>query len=532
MALRIRPFWESSTRTKELPSDPRDLQKTIANKERQHLANESVFLCDPWHPEEMFTPPTARNTNRFRPLPLATNASKSTVKIVNPKKQYHVCDHVTIRIDAKDKHGTQKQYGGDFFRIKLFTPKPYSAIGPEYFIDYDNGTYFAHFILRWEGQMKVSVLLVHPSEAIPLLNRTTQGSAMSLFTFFGTFQTTKDGHKEKEDVTCGVAAFPPPSCNVSAKRTHGPWFCQQPKNKFLTCDDWAYHYMDMKVSSRNLENSLNSTEKTLFKSSKVSLTGNRLPSFQVLDGGSSAKVSFPYCSAVHPPKSLQTSGYILQNKWQPFNCSVKKFNADNIESCLRGKTMHLYGDSTARQMFYYLRDNITCNSKEPFLCVGNETTVHFKFHGLPVRGKSVVDAKKIRYIAEEIDDLKGGPGVVIILSVWAHFGLPKGTFYRDRLIAIKQAVERLWIRSPETRVVIRSANTREHSIKGFILISSDWIALQGEKTLRSVFGGDDRFLFLDVWDLTLVQQPKDQIHPSEPTLTQMMDYLLTLLCDP
>ncbi|KAJ8033079.1 NXPE family member 3 [Holothuria leucospilota] len=267
-------------------------------------------------------------------------------------------------------------------------------------------------------------------------------------------------------------------------------------------------------------------------SSKVSLTGNRLPSFQVLDGGSSAKVSFPYCSAVHPPKSIQTSGYILQNKWQPFNCSVKKFNADNIESCLRGKTMHLYGDSTARQMFYYLRDNITCNSKEPFLCVGNETTVHFKFHGLPVRGKSVVDAKKIRYIAEEIDDLKGGPGVVIILSVWAHFGLPKGTFYRDRLIAIKQAVERLWIRSPETRVVIRSANTREHSIKGFILISSDWIALQGEKTLRSVFGGDDRFLFLDVWDLTLVQQPKDQIHPSEPTLTQMMDYLLTLLCDP
>ncbi|XP_071855109.1 NXPE family member 3-like [Apostichopus japonicus] len=471
--------------------------------------------------------------NQERSLSLTTDVAKSVVEIMNPRVYYHVCDTLAIKIQSRAKQGTWKTYGGDYFRVKLFTDKPYSAIGPDYFFDYENGTYLALFTLRWPGTVRVDAMLVHPSEAVQILNRTQQGSAATVFTFYGTFQTTApNGTVYTEDVTCGVAPFKPPMCNVSAKHTHGPWFCKKPTNEHLSCDDWAVVFMSTKESSAKLQKTLSKAELAAFKSTKTKLKTLSLPSINVR-GAAPDPDALPTCTLAPVTSSVQTRGFYYNNTWQPYHCSLKSFKPNDIQSCMTKKTIHIYGDSTGRQMYYYLQKSTTCDNIEisgEKRCVGNGTTLRYKFHGPPIRGSGKLNAKKLRYVAEEIDDLEGGPDVFIILSIWAHFGVPDGTFYRDRLEAIKSAVGRLWQRSPETKVIVRSANTREHSIGGFILISSDWIALQGEKTLRDVFSQDRRFSFLDVWDMTLVQKSKDSIHPLDPTLIQIMNHLLTMMC--
>ncbi|PIK53047.1 putative NXPE family member 3 [Apostichopus japonicus] len=323
-------------------------------------------------------------------------------------------------------------------------------------------------------------MLVHPSEAVQILNRTQQGSAATVFTFYGTFETTApNGTVYTEDVTCGVAPFKPPMCNVSAKHTHGPWFCKKPTNEHLSCDDWAVVFMSTKESSAKLQKTLSKAELAAFKSTKTKLKTLSLPSINVR-GAAPDPDALPTCTLAPVTSSVQTRGFYYNNTWQPYHCSLKSFKPNDIQSCMTKKTIHIYGDSTGRQMYYYLQKSTTCDNIEisgEKRCVGND-----------------------------------------------------GTFYRDRLEAIKSAVGRLWQRSPETKVIVRSANTREHSIGGFILISSDWIALQGEKTLRDVFSQDRRFSFLDVWDMTLVQKSKDSIHPLDPTLIQIMNHLLTMMC--
>lgn len=131
------------------------------------------------------------------------------VEIINPQKYYNICDNIAIRIQARGANGSMKAYGGDYFRIKLFTEKPgYFAVGPDYFFDYENGTYVALFTLRWTGTVRVNAKLVHPSEAVEILNRTTEGSASTVFTFYGEFKTqASDGKNHSEIVICGVAPF-------------------------------------------------------------------------------------------------------------------------------------------------------------------------------------------------------------------------------------------------------------------------------------------------------------------------------------
>ena len=50
------------------------------------------------------------------------------------------------------------------------------------------------------------------------------------------------------------------------------------------------------------------------------------------------------------------SGYYYHDSWRPLNGTVMlQFNNSSaITECLKGKIVHMFGDSTARQWFEYL----------------------------------------------------------------------------------------------------------------------------------------------------------------------------------
>ncbi|XP_014832371.1 PREDICTED: NXPE family member 3-like [Poecilia mexicana] len=167
-----------------------------------------------------------------------------------------------------------------------------------------------------------------------------------------------------------------------------------------------------------------------------------------------------------------------------------------MSCCLKGKVLHLYGDSTIRQWFEYLTETLpglkTFDLKSPkqngpFLALDypNNILVSFWCHGPPIHFSSV-PANQLRYIANELDALLGGTNTVVIIGIWSHFSTFPVEVYIRRLLSIRRAVERLLTRAPGTLVIIRTANPKALSLYE-TLTNSDWYSLQHDKVLRAIF---------------------------------------------
>ncbi|KAJ8031876.1 NXPE family member 3 [Holothuria leucospilota] len=155
--------------------------------------------------------------------------------------------------------------------------------------------------------------------------------------------------------------------------------------------------------------------------------------------------------------------------------------------------------------------------------------MEYRHHGLPIRNNWTW-IRDIRYIANELDSLKGGDDVIVTLSLWAHFTATSFSFYEQRLRSIKEALNRLWDRAPGTTVVIKGANTRGHSGLSYGLYASDWFAYHLEHILREVFRNDKRIGYLDVWDMTTADLHPDVIHPPAYFVANVVNRLLTYIC--
>ena len=106
----------------------------------------------------------------FTDLSTTTSAKESTVTIFNPRDTYSVGDQLDVLLVAKDYSGHRKEYGGDFLRARIFSPALKAGASGKV-TDFNNGTYLVSFTLFWEGQVALSILLIHPSEGVSALWR-------------------------------------------------------------------------------------------------------------------------------------------------------------------------------------------------------------------------------------------------------------------------------------------------------------------------------------------------------------------------
>ncbi|XP_069470610.1 NXPE family member 1-like isoform X2 [Ambystoma mexicanum] len=106
----------------------------------------------------------------FIHLNRTTSAEKSKVTILDPKDKYCIGDNLTVQIDVYDFSGKRKEYGGDFIRARIYSPEV-KAGASGIIVDLKNGSYHVHFTLFWEGKVRVSLLLMHPSEGVSALWR-------------------------------------------------------------------------------------------------------------------------------------------------------------------------------------------------------------------------------------------------------------------------------------------------------------------------------------------------------------------------
>lgn len=131
-----------------------------------------------------------------------TSGSKSIFYIYNPRNIYHVRDEILVRIQARDMQGRNKTFGGDYFRARMVSPARNASVNPNGIVDRGDGTYDAHFTIWWPGRSDISVILVHPAEAVSVIRRAIQQLPNRLV-YSGLFVAPWN-HQVKETVPCDV----------------------------------------------------------------------------------------------------------------------------------------------------------------------------------------------------------------------------------------------------------------------------------------------------------------------------------------
>ncbi|XP_049891953.1 NXPE family member 3-like [Epinephelus moara] len=438
--------------------------------------------------------------------------------------QWHVGDQLEVMITMSDFQDRSKEYGGDFLLARLHNLKLGAGVAGQV-VDHLNGSYSAVFSLLWEGDAQVEVTLVHSSEAITVLSRVTREHPDRV-----TFSSLFRSGSRSETTLCNVCLRPTqkPLCNYTDLRTGEPWFCYKPKK--LSCDARISHSREI------YRPNLKEDERKLFQSGvnmKVLIQASGPDSVSILPKEEGQP------EVMRSNVTSGPSGYYYHGMWRALGGpTVHQFNTSAISQCLKGKVVHMYGDSTIRQWFEYLRalpdlkefDLHSQRQVGPFMALhyANNILVTFRCHGPPIRF-NMVHTSELRYIANELDGVNGGINTVVVFGIWSHFSTFPVEIYIQRIRSIRRAVVRLLDRAPGTLVIIRTGNPKV--LKGLYetLTNSDWYTLQHDKVHRLMFKGLNVHL-IDAWEMVVAHHLPHSLHPQPPIVKNMIDLVLSYIC--
>ncbi|KAM4033626.1 NXPE family member 1-like isoform 2-T2 [Anomaloglossus baeobatrachus] len=462
----------------------------------------------------------------FTFINVTTSAKHSTATIVNYKPMYCVGDTITVRLEMCNYLGEIKTYGGDFLRPRIFSPNLGAGASGE-IKDFNNGTYNIYFTLFWEGEVKISILLMHPSEGVSVLWK-SRNNRYKYIKYTGKFLNKN----EEVETECGFSLDTKREiCSYVDERYAEPFYCIRPPS--VACEA----FIALKSGNSPYTN-LTGLQRNLFKRSfNFGAEINKLvQSVQVLKCANRSRKVLPKCQVGMLPSF--PSGYFLKKQWFPIYCNLSNFEPLNrIDSCLANKMIYLMGDSTLRLWIEYfprimkslrfINDHgFGQHRKRLESDLTNHIYIQWKKHGHPFVTQFYYTVKDHAYIASEIDRVGGDPNIIIVISLGQHFRpYPLNMFIR-RVLGIRQAIENLFLRSPDTKVIIKSENTREmnNDVERF----SDFHGYIQYLLVKDIFKGLNVGV-IDAWDMTTAYECYD-VHPQEIFIKNQINLFLSYIC--
>uniref|UniRef100_S4RM12 NXPE C-terminal domain-containing protein n=1 Tax=Petromyzon marinus TaxID=7757 RepID=S4RM12_PETMA len=280
----------------------------------------------------------------------STSPAATSYRLLGKSRNFTVGDTLHLTVQARDHHGRDKRHGGDYFRIKVHSPRLQAgAFGSV--LDHDNGSYTASVMLPWPGEALVDVKLVHSSEAVQIISRLRDSVPNKIF-FTGYFE--KEGAKGEATECNAVPRLMLKSkmCEYRDKATGHMWFCKKPRT--LPCDSLRFH------SNRGFSNILTKDEERFFSncSNKMMSSGQWSSEWVFkIDEPNPDTTVMQQSLQGHPMPSL--SGFYLNDEWVSLSCRTRLFpSPQDLAKCLRGKRLYMYGDSTIRQWFLHLTAHV------------------------------------------------------------------------------------------------------------------------------------------------------------------------------
>ncbi|XP_006890861.1 PREDICTED: NXPE family member 4 [Elephantulus edwardii] len=456
----------------------------------------------------------------FLHMNTTTSAAHSRVTLLSPRDTYCKGEQLDLLLEVRDHLGRRKEYGGDFLRARMSSPALKAGASGEV-TDFHNGTYLVRFTLFWEGQVSLSLLLIHPSEGVSALWRArNQGYDKVIFT----------GHFSNSTVNVNtdcalVLNSNAELCKYLDAQDYEAFYCLKPHH--MPCATLTH------MHSKNKEVSyLSKQEKSLFGRSNVGI--EIMKNFNTIHVSTCNSKFFLGKKCKPEVMSAVPSGYVLEETWNPVSCGLTHID---MKECLRGKFIHLLGDSTVRQWMEFFKENInTLKSVDLHesgkfqhqLAVDLKRNINIQWqkHGYPLIGSLIYSVKEIEYIARVIDRIGGGKNTVIVISLGQHFRpFPIDVFIR-RALNVHKAVHHLLLRSPDTVVIIKGENIRElhNDVERF----SDFHGYIQHLVIKDIFK-DLNVGIIDAWDITIAYGTNN-VHPPQPVVRNQINILLNYIC--
>nr|XP_045001952.1 NXPE family member 2 [Jaculus jaculus] len=460
----------------------------------------------------------------FTHFKTTTSAAHSTATVLNPRRTYCVGDQLDVLLEARDHLGRRKKYGGDFLRARMSSPALKAGASGKV-TDFNNGTYLVSFKLFWEGSVFLSVLLIHPSEGVSALWR-ARNKAYDRVIFTGHFV-----NGTSQVVTeCGLTLNTKSElCQYLDARDQEAFYCVKPPR--IPCESLIH----MHSKNRGISY-LSEEEWRLFQRSNVGVEVlKNLPPVQVLRCNKTEGMQKKCQVGMKTPFP---SGYTLKERWIMTFCKQHEFSTiQQINDCLKRKLIYLMGDSTLRQWIYYLQKVVKSltsfdhHGSGPFkilvlLDIKRHILVQWKKHGNPFVTEKLFSMKEDNYIPREIDRIAGDDATVIVITLGQHFRpFPMNIFIR-RVLNIKRAIERLFLRSSETKVILKTENTRE--VHKNAEMFSDFHGYIQNLIMRDIFE-DLNVGIIDAWDMTIAYSTNN-VHPPDNVIGSQIDMFLNYIC--
>ncbi|KAG8569771.1 hypothetical protein GDO81_014539 [Engystomops pustulosus] len=448
-----------------------------------------------------------------------TSAKKSRVFIRNPQNRYCVGDQITVQVDAYDYLGKRKTYGGDYLRARIYSPDK-GAGSSGRIEDFNNGSYHIYFTLFWEGNISVSVYLMHPSEAVAALWR-SRNTGYGNVGYLGKFTS---GDKAVE-TKCGFLLDKKEElCEYADHEDDEYFYCVKPQN-------FSCHSFTEFKNWKTLITHLSKLENSLIE--RYSSCIDVVTTFFPKDSSSQIEETCKTGMGLEYP-----SGYVMNDTWYPKGCTMRTYNSmEEMNACMKGKFFYMFGDSTMHQWMAYFEQNLKTlrlmnvyeiGWAQKHLGVDLERNIHliWKRHARPFIYLGFVSHREERTIPREIDLIGGNQHTVIALNIGVHFRLFPVHHYIRRLLNIRRAIERLFLRSPKTKVIIKTENTSDMSneYEGM----SDFHAYVHYAIMEIIFRGLN-VGFVNGWDMTTAWNT-NQIHPPETFIRNEINMLMTYTC--
>uniref|UniRef100_A0A670KN63 NXPE family member 2-like n=2 Tax=Podarcis muralis TaxID=64176 RepID=A0A670KN63_PODMU len=459
----------------------------------------------------------------FTDIKTTTSAKNSKATILSPKDSYCIGDPLIVQLDLYNHLGNRKEYGGDFLQARIYSSSLKAGVSG-HIEDHKNGTYLVHFTLFWEGKVRASLRLINPSEGVSAL-WAARKRGYNKIGFRGRFlKGTLDVFSD-----CGFnIATKEELCEYLDRRDKESFYCVKPKN--VSCDA----LVSLKSYNKPISY-LTALEKRLFDRSNI---GAEIPQ-------AFGDISVAACKKTMASEKCQVgmnspspSGFVWQNQWHPVFCNVSTFNTlERINTCLERKLIYLLGDSTVRQWIEYLTKRVNtlkyldshgAGKHRNLIAVDMERNIQiqWKKHNHPLVTASEYMVRDHNYVAREIDLVAGDKDTVVVIGLGQHFRpFPIELFIR-RAINARGAIQRLLLRSPDTKVIIKGENTREVSIEQEIF--ADFHGYAQHLALKDIFR-DLKVGFVDAWDMT-VAYGMNILHPPDHVVGNQIDMFLTYIC--
>ncbi|OCT59555.1 NXPE family member 3 [Xenopus laevis] len=504
----------------QIESFSRDYHKTLADT---HTV--STPTHHPTSPEDKELQNLLRLTEwNIVPVPvdfqLSTSHRTSSFTLLHQRSTYTMGETIEVLVIAKDHKGHPKTYGGDFFNVKLYSTSMKAGVSGSV-QDHNNGTYTATFLLVWPGETKISVKLMHSSEAIAILHEKRDSRPDKVY-YHGHFEL----NGIREVVECNFDLPGRDVCEYYDAASGEKWVCVRPKK--LPCNSYRQH------SSGGNRDIFNNKEKEFLSMSFTDQDiQTNLKPLNVLPTSVSRNGTRTVCTSGLPIPN--PSGFYYQDLWESLVCSNQHFpDPSSVANCLAGKNIYMFGDSTLRQWWEHIVDFVPSlkqidlhleHNPGPLLATDTEHNylVQWRVHQKPLRMEKTW-IREIHYIASELDNLGGRKGMVIVINCWAHFLTFPIKIYIWRLRGIRDAVKRLLEHNPEIKILIKSANTGYRFSHG-----SDWLSLQLDTVMRAMFS-DLPVTILDVWQMTSCHREPENLHPPKVIVKNEVDLMLSFIC--